>query len=208
MQTYLLGAPITLADVIAILQELKDLSNGSLFFLHLPHLQALATSAGLLSEDIKSLLDKLNILDAQFLADDVQIPDGVDVALDVNDLSIVKAPDNLENGVDGADVRQERVSKTGTGRGTAGETGNIIHSQVGGDLRLGLVVLAQPVEALVGNDDAGLLRINGGIREVRRVAQRALCDGLEESRLSNVCQTNLIQRRRMYQQRTMHRFRK
>jgi hypothetical protein len=52
-------------------------------------------------------------------------------------------------------------------------------------------VAAQPVEPLIGDDDAGLFRVNGGIGEVGRVTQRGLGDRLEERRLANVGKTNL-----------------
>jgi len=102
-------------------------------------------------------------------------------------------------------VRQEGIAQTGTSRGTTGQTGNVVDCEVGRDPRLGLVLLAQPVEASIGNDDARLLGVNGGIGEVLawgisdggslavsragtygRVAQVALGDGLEERGLANV----------------------
>jgi hypothetical protein len=52
-------------------------------------------------------------------------------------------------------------------------------------------VIDEPVETLIGDDDTSLLGINGGIREVGRVTQRGLGDGLEERGLANVGETNL-----------------
>ena len=191
IETYLLRAPVTLANVLAALQPLQDLTGSRLLFLELLHLQRLATTASLLAQGLESLLDELDVLDAQLLADDGQIADGVDITLDVNNLGIIEASYHLENGIDSADVRQESVTQTGTGRRAAGQTSNIIDSQVGGHLRLGLVVLAQPVEPLIRNDDAGLFGVDGSIREVGRVTQRGLCDRLEECRLADVRKTNL-----------------
>lgn len=165
--------------------------SSGLLFLELLHLQRLATTASLLLESLESLLNKLDILDAQLLADDVQITGGVDITLNVNNLGIIEAANHLEDGIDSANVGQERVTQTGTSGGTAGQTGNIIHGQVSRNLRLGLVVLAEPVEPLVGNDDAGLLGVNGGIGEIGRVTQGGLGDGLEECRLADVGKTNL-----------------
>lgn len=189
--TYLFGVPVTLTDVIAIPQELKNLGSSSLFFLQLLHLQRLSTATSLLAKKVKSLLNKLDILDAELLVDDGQITAGIDVTLNVDDLGIIEAANHLEDGIDSADVRQERVTQTGSGRGTAGETGNIVHGQVGGNLRLGLVVLAEPVEPLIGNDDTGLLGVNGGIWEIGRVTEGGLGDGLEECRLADIGKTNL-----------------
>jgi hypothetical protein len=63
-------------------------------------------------------------------------------------------------------VGQESVAETGTRGGTAGQAGNVIDSQVGRYPRPGLILLAQPVEARIGNDDARLLGFDGGIGEV------------------------------------------
>lgn len=98
----------------------------------------------------------------------------------MNDLSIIEAPDNLEDGIDGADVRQESITETSTGGSTTSQTSNVVDSEVSGDSALGVVVLAEPVVSLVGNDNAGFFRIDGGIREVGGVAEVAFCDGLEE----------------------------
>lgn len=140
--TYLFRTPVAVSDVLALFQELKNLSNSSLFFTQLLHLQSLSTTSCLLAKALESLLNKLNILDPQLFADDGQITDRVNITLDVNDFSIVEASDDLENGIDSSDVRQESVTKTSSSRGTAGQTGNIVDGQVGRNARLGLVVFA------------------------------------------------------------------
>ena len=58
----------------------------------------------------------------------------------MDDLGVVEASDNLEDGIDRTDVRQESVSESSTGRGTTGQTSDIIDGQVGGDLRFRLLV--------------------------------------------------------------------
>lgn len=129
--TYLLRIPVTLADILARLEPLEDLGSGSLLLLELLHLKRLATAASLLAQSLKSLLNKLDILDTQFFADDGQIPDRINITLNVDNLRIVKAAHDLEDGIDGTNVRQERVTETGTGRSTTGQTGDIVDSQVG-----------------------------------------------------------------------------
>lgn len=54
-----------------------------------------------------------------------------------------------------------------------------------------LVVFTQPIVTLIRNHHAGLLGVNGRVRKVRRVAERALCDCLEERRLSHVGESDL-----------------
>ena len=189
--TYLLGAPVALADVLAVFQHGKDLLDGGLLLLELLHLKRLATTSCLLDKVLEGLLGELDILQAELLADDVQVTDWVDVTLNVNDLGIIEATHNLEDGVDSADVRQEGVTKTSTSRGTARQTGNIVDGQVGGHPRLGVVHLAEVIVAVVGNDDARLLRVDGGIGEVGGVTKRALGNGLEESGFTDVGKADL-----------------
>jgi hypothetical protein len=169
-------------------------------------LQTLTTHAGLLLLVLESLFSKLDILESELLADDVKITGGVHVALNVNDLGIIEATNNLEDGIDGTNVGQERVSKTRTSGRTASQTGNIIDSQVGGNNRLGLVLLDEPIEPVIGNDDTSFLRVDSGIGEVLDavstpilktadgegasyswVTEVRLGNGLEEGRFADVC---------------------
>ena len=84
----------------------------------------------------------------------------------MDNLGIVEATNDLEDGIDGANVGKEGVAETGTGGGTARKTSNIVDGQVGGDDRLGLVFLNKPVEAVIRDEDARLLGLDSGIGEV------------------------------------------
>lgn len=64
------------------------------------------------------LLHPLNVLEPELGLNDFHVAQGVDLALDVDDLGIVKGTDHLEDAVDGADVGQESVAQTST-RGCA-----------------------------------------------------------------------------------------
>lgn len=166
INAYLLGTPGALADILAVLQPSQDLLDKGLLFPGLLLLQALTALARLLLLVLEGLLYELDILQPELLADDIEVAGGVDVSLDVDDLGIVETPHDLEDGVDGADVRQEGIPETGTGGSTARQTGNVVDCEVGRDARLGLVLLAQPVEAIVRDNDASLLRVDGGVGEV------------------------------------------
>ena len=189
--SYLFGIPVTPAHIVTLLKILENLGNGSFVLTQLLHLERLATTARLLLQVLERLLDEFNILDPQFLVDDGQIPNGVDVTLHVNDFGIIETPDDLENRIDGPDVRQESITQTGTSGGPTGQTGDIIDGQVGGNLRLGLVVLAKPVETLIRENHTCFFGVDGSVREVCRVTQRRLGNSLEECRLANIGQTNL-----------------
>lgn len=170
--TYLLGAPVLTANILAVLQHLEDFLDGGLLFLELLHLQRLATSPGLLDELLQRLLGELDILETKLLADDVQITDRVDITLNVDDLGIIEASHHLEDGIDSANVRQESVSKTGTGGSALCETGDVVDGQVGRHDRLGLVVLDEPVEAVIGDNDTRLFGVDCGIGKVLHWSMR------------------------------------
>ena len=102
---------MVLAHVLAGLEVLNDLLDSGLLHEKVLHLKRLATTAGLLLVVLEGLLGELDILDAELFADDLEITDGIDITLDVDDLGIVEATDDLEDGVDGANVGQERVPR-------------------------------------------------------------------------------------------------
>lgn len=156
--THILSTPVPVAHILPILEMGENILDNRLLLLELLHLERLTTTGSLLLKTLKVLVDELHILDAQLLRDDLEITDGVDVTLDVDDLGVVEATDDLEDGVDGADVRQEGIAETGTGGGTAGQTSDIIDRQVGGNLRFGLLVvilLSIIHEGVDGSDGVG-----------------------------------------------------
>lgn len=170
---------------------LNDLLDSGLLHEEVLHLERLTTATGLLLVVFERLLGKLDVLDAKLLADDFQITDGVDITLDVNDLSVVEATNDLEDGIDSTNVRQEGVTETSTSGSTTGQTSDVVDREVSRDLRLGLVLLAEPVEALVGDDDTGLFGVDGSVWEVGRVTKVALGNGLEQRRFTYVGETDL-----------------
>lgn len=112
--SYLLRAPGALADILAIVEPGQNLLKRSLILHGLLLLQTLTTHTGLLLLVLESLFSELNILESELFADDVEITGGVYVTLNVNDLGVIEATNDLEDGIDSANVRQESVSKTGT----------------------------------------------------------------------------------------------
>lgn len=111
---YLFGSPVALTDVLAVLEPGEDLLNRRLFFPPLFHLKGLTALARLPLLNFERLLDKLDVLQAQLLTDNVKIANRVDVTLDVDNLGVIEAPHDLEDGIDGANVRQEGIAETGS----------------------------------------------------------------------------------------------
>lgn len=193
---YLLGAPVAMPDVLAVLQPLEYLFYRRLRFSRLFLLQTLATLAGDPLLGLESLLHELNVLEPQLLGNNLQITNRIDVALDMDDLGIVKATHDLEDGIDGTNVGQEGVTQTGTSRSTAGQACDIVDSQVGGNSGFWRELVAEPVIPLVGDDNAGFLGFDGSIGKVGWVAQMAFRDGLEQGGFSDVCKADLKESQR------------
>ena len=189
--TYLLGTPVLVTNVLAFLEDGKNLLDGGFLLLELLHLKGLTATTGLLLQVLESLLCEFDILDTELLADNLEITDGVDITLDVNDIGVVERSDHLEDTIDGTDMGQEGVTQPGSGRGSGCKTSNIDTGEVGGDTRGRLVGLAEPVVSWVRDEDTGFLGVDGGIGEVGGVTQRALGNGLEESGFTNVGKADL-----------------
>ena len=157
---------MTLANVLAVVQPGKDLLHSLLLGTSFLQLQTLATHASLLLLVLQSLLDELDIFQAKLFADDIKITGRVDITLDVNNLGIVEATNDLEDGIDGTDVGQERVAKTSASGRATGQTSNVVNRQVGRDAGLGVVLFREPVVTVIRNNDARLFRLDCGVREV------------------------------------------
>lgn len=114
-KTYLFWSPLALADIFSVIEPGENLFDSCFLFSCLLLFKALPSLPCLLLLVLEGLLDELDIFKTQLLADDIEIPCGVDVTLNVDDLSIIKAPDHLEDGIYGTDVRQEGIAETGAG---------------------------------------------------------------------------------------------
>ena len=88
------------------------------------------------------------------MRDDVEIAHGIDGALDVRDLRVLKDARDVEDTVDGADVREEGVAEALALVSAAHQAGNVGDAQMRRHDRSGLERLAQEVEASIGHLDA------------------------------------------------------
>src|SRR2546429_6048996 len=84
------------------------------------------------------------------------------------------------------------MAQSSSRRRASGQAGNVVDCQIGGDLGLWLVMLAQPVKAGIWDKNSSFFRFDGCVGEVGRIAQRAFRDRLEECRLADIGQANLF----------------
>lgn len=139
---HLFWGPGPLANIFTVFQPSQNLFNNGLFLPRLLLLEALTTLASLLLLVLQRLLDELDILQSELLADYVKVTSRVDISLDVDNLGVIETPYDLEDSINGSDVRQEGIAKTSTSGSTASQTSDIIDCKIGRDLRLRLVLLA------------------------------------------------------------------
>lgn len=120
---HLLVVPVALTNILLLhRQHMQHLLHRRNLLLLLPISETRATQRTSSSlQRIELLLDPLDVLETKLVLDDLHVADGVDVALDVDDLGVVERADDLEDAVDGADVGEEGVSEAGTCRGALGD---------------------------------------------------------------------------------------
>lgn len=96
---------------------------------------------------MEGFFDERDILQSQLVVDDLDISDGVDLALDVGDVFILEQTQHVEDSIAAGDVREESISETLTFVSALDESGNVDDVQISGNLRLWLVILAQHIES-------------------------------------------------------------
>ena len=131
---YLFVSPALLANGNLIFgKTFHDRLNDGLLFFELLHFQALATARSQLLEGFELFLNKLNVLDPQFILNNIKITNGIDISFNVDDFGIIEASDNLEDGIYCTDMGQEGVSKSSSSGGSSSETRNVVNCQIGRD---------------------------------------------------------------------------
>lgn len=88
--------------------------------------------------------NELLVLETKLVVDGLEILDRVNLTVNVDNIDLIESTADVEDGIDGTDVGQESVTKSLSGRGALHQTSNIDHSQPGGNLLLGSVVLGEP----------------------------------------------------------------
>ena len=111
----------------------------------------------------------------------------IDRRLDVRNVLVLEAAHHVEDAVDRRNVREKRVAETGAVGRALDQAGNVGHLEHGRHARLGRVLFAQKLEALVGHHRLALARIDCAERVVGRV-HRLLAQQIEERALQvHVC---------------------
>src|SRR5690606_26869184 len=78
-----------------------------------------------LAGSLGALLDRLEVLEAELGLDGRDVSDGVDAVLDVDDVLVLEAADDVRDRVDLADVGQELIAEALALRGATDEAGDV-----------------------------------------------------------------------------------
>ena len=108
----------------------------------------------------------------------------------MDDVVVVEAAHDMHDGVALADVAEELVAKARTLTGTLDEARDIDELHDGGGLLVGLPDLGQLVQPLVGHGHDAAVGLDGAERIVRRLRVLGGGDGVEQSGLADVRQTD------------------
>jgi len=156
------GLPVTSSDPLALFEHFLDLHEKISFFLGV----FIVESLDLGRKIVDSLVALLKILLDQFVADNFEISDGVDITFSVSDFLTFEASDNVEYTIDTLNVGKESISQTSTFVSTRDQTGNIDNIQDSGNLRFGLEDIAKLVESGIRDADLSNIGVNSTEREV------------------------------------------
>lgn len=107
---YLLGSPILLSHIFTIFEPCKNLFDSRFLLFQFFHFETLPASPRLLLQVFKSFLNELYIFDSKLLADYIEISDRINVSFNMDDLGIIETANNLEDGINGPDMRKEGVA--------------------------------------------------------------------------------------------------
>ena len=132
-------------------------------------------------------LDHFKVCHDEFGVDDVDVAQRIGRTLDVRDVRVLKATDNVDDRVAAADVREELVAETLAFRRALDEACDVDELDDGGRELLGVVLVAQPFEPLVRHGHDADVRVDGAERVVVRGDTRVR-DGVEQSGLADIRQ--------------------
>ena len=143
------------ADLVSFVHESKQLFR----HFHLG-LGVFVTASGDLGDPVDPLLQTLDICQQQFRLDRLDIPDRVDMAVNVGDVLIFKSPDDMQNSVRLFDVGEKLVSKPLPFAGPFNKSGDIhkLDHRVLDTFRVD--DLGQFVQTVVRYGNKGLVRLD------------------------------------------------
>ena len=150
-------------------------------------IEALVAALGGLLRLVDAPLDHLDVRHDELKVDDVNVAQGIGTALNVGDVRVVKAADNVNDGVRGTDVGKEFIAETLAMGRALYKTRDVHKLNDGGCELLWVVLIPQPLQPLIRHGHNAHVRVNGAERVVVRGHAR-VGDGIEQRGLADVRQ--------------------
>ncbi len=138
----------------------------------------------------EAFVDRVEVGEDEFSGYDVDIAGGVDTAVDVDDVGVVEAADDLEEGVDLTDVAEELVAEALALGGALNEAGDIDEFERGGDSMGDADDLGEGVEPGFGHGDDAEVGVDGAERVVLGGGFMGADDRVEEGGFAYVGQAD------------------
>ena len=134
--------------------------------------------------------ERLHVGEHQLGLDGLDVGDRMEVVLDVDDVRVLEAADDLDDRVHLADVGEELVAQPFAGSRPLDEAGDV--DQLDGGRHEGgrSRDRRDRLQALVGNRDDADIRLDGAERIVRRLGLASAGKGVEQRRLADVRQAD------------------
>ena len=151
--------------------------------------QQLLVCLGRLARALQTAFQMLDVRKNELEIDGLDVARRIDRALDVNDVLVVEAADNVYDCVDFADMGQELVAQTLALACAADQTGDVyeLYDSRGGFLRV--IQIGQRLKTLIRYRYHADVRVDGAERVVRAL-RACLRDRIEQSGLADVRKTD------------------
>ena len=129
-------------------------------------LGVLIARCGLLLALADIVLYGLQILQLQLRVDNTLVANGIHRAIDVRNITILEATQNVDDCIGVADIAEELISQAFALRSTLHQTGDIDNLDGGGDNLAGVINLGQLNESLIGYGDNTHIGLDCTEREI------------------------------------------
>ena len=171
------------AGGVAFFEDGEDLFEGVDFRLEV------FVGFGFFAGSLDALFDLGEIGEGELHVDDLDVAQGIDGFVDVGDVVVVETADDVDDGVNLADVGKELVAEAFAFTGALDEPGDVDEFVSRGEDVFGAGDFGEDFQARVGNADHADVGFDGAKGEVGRLRLGIGDDGVEEGGFPDVWQS-------------------
>jgi hypothetical protein len=153
-------------------------------------LGVLVVALGLLGEVVDALFQAVEVGEHQLGFDGLDIGQRRDLAFDMGDVGVFKAPHHMRDRVDFADGGEKLVAEAFALRGATHQACDVDEGQPRRDDLRGLGDIRQLVEPGIRHRDLADIRLDGAERIIRRLRRCRLGQRVEQRRLADIGQAD------------------